>query len=33
VILSAADVAGEPLATIHLPRRVPFGFHGSWVPA
>ncbi|MEM9561333.1 MAG: carotenoid oxygenase family protein [Actinomycetota bacterium] len=33
VILDAADVAAEPLATVHLPRRVPFGFHGSWVPA
>jgi carotenoid cleavage dioxygenase len=32
VILHAQDFAGEPLATIHLPRRVPFGFHGNWVP-
>jgi len=33
VILSAGDVGAEPLARVHLPRRVPFGFHGSWVPA
>jgi carotenoid cleavage dioxygenase len=32
VILHAQDFTGPPLATIHLPRRVPFGFHGNWVP-
>jgi carotenoid cleavage dioxygenase len=32
VILHAQDFAGEPVATIHLPSRVPFGFHGNWVP-
>jgi carotenoid cleavage oxygenase len=32
VILHAQDFAGEPVATIHLPDRVPFGFHGNWVP-
>jgi carotenoid cleavage dioxygenase len=32
VILSAQDFAGEPVATVHLPQRVPFGFHGNWVP-
>ena len=33
VVLDARNVAAEPLARIALPRRVPFGFHGSWVPA
>jgi carotenoid cleavage dioxygenase len=32
VILDATDLAAAPVATIHLPRRVPFGFHGNWLP-
>lgn len=31
-ILDATDLAAGPVATVHLPRRVPFGFHGSWLP-
>jgi carotenoid cleavage dioxygenase len=31
VILDAADFGGEPVARIHLPRRVPYGFHGNWI--
>jgi carotenoid cleavage dioxygenase len=31
VILSAQDFTGHPLATVHLPVRVPLGFHGSWI--
>jgi carotenoid cleavage dioxygenase-like enzyme len=33
VILDARDLSGKPLATVHLPRRVPAGLHGSWIPA
>ena len=31
VILDAARFAAPPVATIHLPQRVPFGFHGNWI--
>jgi len=33
VIIDASSFSREPDATIHLPARVPFGFHGSFVPA
>lgn len=33
VVVIDAETMGEPLATIALPYRVPFGFHGAWVPA
>jgi carotenoid cleavage dioxygenase len=32
VILDADDLGQAPAATVHLPRRVPFGFHGNWLP-
>jgi len=32
-VLDARDVAGGPVATVHLPRRVPFGFHSCWFAA
>lgn len=33
VILDAGDVSAGPVARVHLPRRVPFGFHGWWLGA
>lgn len=30
VVLDAADLAAAPIASVHLPRRVPFGIHGQW---
>jgi carotenoid cleavage dioxygenase len=31
VIIDAHDF-GHPVATVHLPVRVPQGFHGNWIP-
>lgn len=31
VILDAGSFSKPPIATIRLPQRVPFGFHGNWV--
>ncbi len=32
VIIDATDFAKGPIARVHLPSRVPAGFHGSWIP-
>jgi len=32
VVLDAGNVAAAPVATVHLPQRVPAGFHGNWLP-
>ncbi len=32
VILDAHDFTAPAVATVHLPGRVPYGFHGSWIP-
>lgn len=32
VIMHAQDLASGPVASIHIPQRVPLGFHGNWVP-
>lgn len=33
VILDAARFEEAPVAMVHLPHRVPPGFHGNWIPA
>jgi carotenoid cleavage dioxygenase-like enzyme len=32
IVVDATDVAAGPIATVTLPQRVPFGFHGIWSP-
>ncbi len=32
VVLDARDLTAGPVARVLLPRRVPFGFHGNWMP-
>lgn len=32
-VLDAGDPAAGPIARVHLPDRVPLGFHGNWVPS
>ncbi|MFJ8310156.1 MULTISPECIES: carotenoid oxygenase family protein [unclassified Streptomyces] len=31
VVVDAENLAAPPVATVHLPQRVPFGFHGNWL--
>lgn len=33
VILDALDIGRGPVAEIRMPRRVPHGFHATWIPA
>ncbi|WP_077192973.1 carotenoid oxygenase family protein [Streptomyces lydicus] len=32
VVLDAEDISADPVATVRLPQRVPYGFHGNWLP-
>ena len=32
-IIDAEDFAARPVAVVQLPRRVPAGLHGTWLPA
>ncbi|MFM0592739.1 carotenoid oxygenase family protein [Paraburkholderia dilworthii] len=32
VILDGRQIDGDPIATVRLPRRIPAGFHGAWLP-
>jgi carotenoid cleavage dioxygenase len=32
LVIPAADPGSGPVATVHLPPRVPAGLHGAWLP-
>lgn len=33
IIIDSTDFAGKATAKVHLPQRVPWGFHGNWMPS
>ncbi len=32
VVLSAQNISAPAIATVHIPARIPYGFHGNWIP-
>ena len=32
-VLDARNIAGEAIARVRIPNRIPYGFHGNWVDA
>ncbi|MEH2252333.1 carotenoid oxygenase family protein [Nostoc sp.] len=32
LVLNAQDLTAEPIARVFIPQRVPYGFHGIWIP-
>ncbi|HEY9802377.1 MAG TPA: carotenoid oxygenase family protein [Leptolyngbyaceae cyanobacterium] len=32
LVFNAQDITSEPIARILIPQRVPYGFHGVWIP-
>ena len=32
VVLDASAPTEDPVARVHIPARIPLGFHGNWIP-
>ena len=32
IVLDAAALDRPPIATVRVPRRIPYGLHGTWIP-
>ena len=32
VLRAADDLTGGPVGSVEIPARIPFGFHGNWIP-
>jgi carotenoid cleavage dioxygenase-like enzyme len=33
IVLDALDIGAGPIATLKIPFRLRYGFHGTWIPA
>jgi carotenoid cleavage dioxygenase len=32
IVIESQDFSAQPLAHVRIPARVPYGFHGAWIP-
>jgi carotenoid cleavage dioxygenase len=33
IVLDAAAIERSPVVTVRIPRHIPYGLHGTWIPA